>query len=86
MKHFDWDVAKNERLVKERNISFEEVIFYIEKGHLLDIIEHPNKEKYKDQKMYVIQINDYAYLVPFVEVQVTRPLKMKPIEKRVSGW
>ena len=51
----------------ERQVSFEDVVFYIEKGFLLDVLEHPNQEKYKGQKIFVIQIDDYVYLVPFVE-------------------
>ncbi|MGZ9164258.1 MAG: toxin, partial [Anaerolineales bacterium] len=47
--------------------SFEDVVFYIELGFLLDVLEHPNQEKYKGQKIFVVQIDDYAYLVPFVE-------------------
>ena len=67
MKHYDWDIRKNEKLVKERNISFEEVVFLIEKGYLLDIVEHPNETKYKNQKIYIVDINDYIFLVPFIE-------------------
>lgn len=67
MKYFSWNDEKNEQLKKERNISFEEVVFYIERGNLLDIVEHPNQEKYRGQRMFVVNIEEYAYLVPFVE-------------------
>ena len=67
MKYFSWNIDKNKQLQEERNISFEEVVFYIEKGLLLDIVEHPNQEKYSGQKIFIININEYAYLVPFVE-------------------
>ena len=67
MKYFSWNEEKNELLKSERKISFEDVVFYIEQGFLLDVLEHPNQEKYKGQKMFVVQIEDYAYLVPFVE-------------------
>lgn len=67
VKYFNWDDTKNEKLKKERDISFEEIVFYIEKGRVLDIIENPNDRKYLDQLMYVVQVNDYVYLVPFVE-------------------
>jgi len=60
MKYFDWDPEKNERLIKERGISFEEVLIAIEGGYLLDIVEHPNKAKYPGQKVFVVQIEDYA--------------------------
>lgn len=67
MKYFDGDEDKNEWLKKERNISFEIIISLIEMGNLLDILEHPNKEKYKDQKIFVIEYDNYAYLIPFIE-------------------
>ena len=67
MKYYSWNNEKNRRLATERNVSFEEVVFYIEKGQLLDIVEHPNPEKYKGQRVFIVNINDYAYLVPFVE-------------------
>jgi uncharacterized DUF497 family protein len=67
MKYFSWDSEKNEKLKAERNISFEEIVFYIERGQILDILEHPNKKKYPTQFIFVIQVEDYVYLVPFVE-------------------
>jgi uncharacterized DUF497 family protein len=67
MKYFSWNTDKNKQLQDERYISFEEVVFYIERGFLLDIVEHPNQIKYSRQKIFIVNINDYAYLVPFVE-------------------
>jgi len=67
MKYFSWNNEKNQLLKAERNISFEEVVFYIEKEQVLDIVEHPNQEKYKGQRIFIVDINNYAYLVPFVE-------------------
>ncbi len=67
MKYFSWNNEKNQLLKSERNISFEDVVFHIEKKHVLDIVEHPNQEKYKGQKIFIINIDNYAYLVPFVE-------------------
>ena len=59
----------------ERGVSFEEIVFAIENGKVLDIIEHPNAAKYRNQKMYIVEWNDYAYLVPFVEDRETVFLK-----------
>jgi hypothetical protein len=67
MKYFSWSEEKNEVLKEERQVSFEDVVFYIEQGFLLDVLEHPNQEKYKGQKIFVVQIEDYVYLVPFIE-------------------
>ena len=67
MKYFSWSEEKNELLREERQISFEDVVFYIEQGFLLDVLEHPNQEKYKGQKIFVVQMDEYVYLVPFIE-------------------
>tara|TARA_B100000959_G_scaffold247731_1_gene274221 strand:+ start:956 stop:1237 length:282 start_codon:yes stop_codon:yes gene_type:complete len=67
MKYFTWNEEKNEKLKTGRNISFEEVVFYIERGQLLDILEHSGRKKYQRQKIFVVQIDSYAYLVPFIE-------------------
>ncbi len=67
MKTFNWNHEKNEILKQERDISFEEIVFCIENGFLIDIIEHPNQEKYRGQKIYAVNFNEYVYLVPFAE-------------------
>ncbi|MEW6031054.1 MAG: BrnT family toxin [Chloroflexota bacterium] len=67
MKYFSWNEEKNELLKTERGLSFEEVVFYIDMGFLLDVLEHPNQEEYQGQKIFVVQIEEYVYLVPFVE-------------------
>jgi len=67
MKYFDWNEEKNELLKKDRGISFEIIVSQIEMGNLLAVIEHPNSGKYGDQQIYVVEYENYAYLVPFVE-------------------
>jgi uncharacterized DUF497 family protein len=67
MKTFSWNDEKNALLKAERQVSFEEIVLYIEMGGLLDVLEHPNQEKYKGQKVFVVQVDDYVYLVPFIE-------------------
>jgi len=67
MDYYAWNSEKNEELIKERGISFERVIYHIEKQEVLDIIKHPNTSKYPNQRMFIINIDNYAYLVPFVE-------------------
>jgi uncharacterized DUF497 family protein len=69
MKFFSWNYEKNQLLIAGRNISFEEVIFNIERGNILNIVEHPNQERYKGQRIFIVNINEYAYLVPFVETE-----------------
>lgn len=67
MKVFNWNVDKNEKLKLERNISFEEIILAINNGYLVDVYYHPNQKDYPNQKIYTVNINDFIYLVPFVE-------------------
>lgn len=67
MKRFSWNEEKNERLKQERQISFEDIVFSIGMGSLLDVLEHPNQEKYQDQRIFVVLVDEYVYLVPFME-------------------
>jgi|JI6StandDraft_1071083.scaffolds.fasta_scaffold300514_1 hypothetical protein len=65
-QQYDFSADKNNWLKEKRNISFEEVILAINEGHLIEVIEHPNQDKYAGQKIYVIDMDDYICLVPFV--------------------
>lgn len=65
MKYFDWSAEKNKKLIKERGVSFEMCLVQIEQGNVLDIIK--NKTPYEHQSVYVIEIEEYIYYVPFVE-------------------
>ncbi|CRI66625.1 conserved hypothetical protein [Thiocapsa sp. KS1] len=67
MKTFAWSSEKNDLLKSERGISFEEIVLNIQLGNEVDIFEHPNQERYPGQKISVVLVEEYAYLVPFVE-------------------
>lgn len=69
MRHFTWNPDKNEWLKRERGISFEEVVFHIEAGDEVDVFEHPNQGRYPGQKISVVLVEGYAYLVPYVETE-----------------
>lgn len=75
MKPINWDSDKNRKLIEERNISFESVIFSLQSGGLLDDMVHPNKDKYPQQRIFVVSIDEYVYLVPYVETEVEIFLK-----------
>jgi len=67
MKVFRWDNEKNEWLKKKRRVSFEQVVILMERENVFETIEHPNQDKYPDQKIAIVKIGDYAYLVPYVQ-------------------
>ncbi len=67
VKRFNWNSEKNEQLRTNRGISFEDILFHIENGDVLDILQHPNQEKYGGQRIFVVEVNEYVHLVPFVE-------------------
>jgi len=66
-KRYNWSEEKNILLQKERNISFEVVVQNLQDGNVIDIYEHPNRDKYPNQKLVEVLINDYIWVVAFVE-------------------
>jgi uncharacterized DUF497 family protein len=67
MKPFAWSHEKNEQLLAARGLCFEAVIVAIEAGDLLDVREHPNPQRYPEQRILILLLNDYVHLVPFIE-------------------
>ncbi|MEJ2576614.1 MAG: BrnT family toxin [Gammaproteobacteria bacterium] len=67
MKTFAWNAEKNERLTSERGVSFEDIVLNILLGNEVDIFEHPDQDRYPGQRISVVLVEGYAYLVPFVE-------------------
>ena len=63
---FSWNEKKNTLLKAERNISFEDILMALQEGNLLEIIPNPS-QNYPEQKCLVVNINHYAYLVPYIE-------------------
>lgn len=59
--------GKNALLIHKRNISFEQILYEISNDRIIDIVAHPNPEKYPNQKIMIFNIQDYIYCVPFVE-------------------
>ena len=66
MKIFKWNTEKNELLEKERGITFEEIVRIIDSGAKVIEVEHPNKKKYPNQNILIVDVDGYAYMVPFV--------------------
>ncbi|KKU87956.1 MAG: hypothetical protein UY17_C0005G0010 [Candidatus Beckwithbacteria bacterium GW2011_GWC2_47_9] len=62
-----WNEEKNKLLKKTRKIGFEKIERAIAKKQILDIFPHPNKKRYINQKIMLVNIKNYIYAVPFIE-------------------
>jgi predicted DNA binding CopG/RHH family protein len=90
VKNFAWNPEKNEWLKRERGIAFEDVVFHIEAGDEIDVFEHPNQKKFPGQKISVVLIEGYAWLVPMnkLDLEETEILEayetgnLRPIKNR----
>jgi uncharacterized DUF497 family protein len=67
---FDWDDEKDEWLRRERGLGFEDILFHIQAGDLLLTAEHPNQKRYPGQKIMYVKVDDYIWMVPFVEGKI----------------
>lgn len=67
MKYYDWSEEKNNKLKAEREIGFEDIVVAIDEGGLRDILIRPDSGQYPNQKIFIVAVSGYAYLVPFVE-------------------
>lgn len=64
---YSWDSDKNNLLKQTRGIGFEDIVEAIDGGGILDVYEHPNQDKYPNQKIFVVSALGYTYLVPYVK-------------------
>ena len=69
IKIYNWNAEKNQLLLKERGISFERIVFEISLGNELDVVLHPNQEKYPGQLISMVQVDGYVCAVPFIETK-----------------
>lgn len=69
MKDHNWNSRKNLSLIEERGVGFEDVIVALDTGGLLDVRSHPNQDRYLGQSIYFVRIDEYVYLVPYVETE-----------------
>ena len=84
---FDWNPEKNEWLKQNRNISFEQVIFHLSRGDVWKVADHPDQEKYPDQKIYFVIIDNYVFMVPHVIQRDTIFLKtIIPTRKATKAY
>ncbi len=65
--NYSWDLEKNKFLKEDRGVCFEDVVTQIFENNVLDIIKHPNSDKYPNQSMYIVRLQNYVHMVPFVK-------------------
>jgi hypothetical protein len=65
--YYEFNSEKNVALLEDRGICFEDIIALINANKILDIIGHPNQIKYPGQKIYIVDVDGYCYLVPYVK-------------------
>jgi len=75
MSDFDWSDEKNETLERTRGVCFEDALIYIQNNGVLDVVRHPNRERYPDQNIMVLNADGYIWLVPYVKQKGVRFLK-----------
>ena len=63
---YEWNPEKNEKLKRERSISFEQIVFHLSQGDIWKTADHPDQKNYPGQRIYFVIAEDYIYLVPFV--------------------
>jgi uncharacterized DUF497 family protein len=85
VKLFDWSLGKNEELKAQRNISFEDIVFSISRDGLVDILEHPDQQRYPGQRIFIVNVDDYAYIVPFTEDEKVIFLKTIIPSRKMTG-
>ena len=74
MRRNNWNPEKNEILKQKRGIGFEDIVVAILENRILDVVRHPQKNR-SSQKYLIVEINEYAYVVPFVETEEERFFK-----------
>jgi hypothetical protein len=87
MKLFDWITEKNEWLRRVRGVTFEEIVYHIQSGDLLDVIEPFRPSRHPGHRIFVVNVEGYVCLAPFVESEETIFLKtIIPSRKRTKRY
>ena len=69
MPNINWSEEKNNLLKTTRDVGFEEVRKIIKLKHVLADIPHHNQDKYPNQRIFILKIHEYVYLVPYIKVK-----------------
>lgn len=88
-KEIRWSEVKNQLLIMQRKLAFEDVLDVLERGEVLGVMQHPNREKYPHQRIFVVELKGYVCYVPFVESETELFLKTiipsRKLHKELTG-
>jgi len=65
-KKYSYNSEKNALVLAKREISLEKIVDEIVNGNAVDIKKHPNQEKYPNQELIYVVIDEKLYIVPCV--------------------
>jgi len=63
---YEWNPEKNDKLKRERKISFEQIVFHMSQGDIWKTADHPDQTNHPGQRIYFVIVEEYVYMVPFV--------------------
>ncbi len=63
---YEWNPEKNDALKRDRNISFEKIVFHLSQGDVWKTASHPNQDHYPGQQLYFVNVEGYIHIVPHV--------------------
>lgn len=75
---FRFDEEKNQMLKATRGVGFDDVLQHIRNGYLLGERKHPSPSR-ANQRIYIVRIGNYAYVVPFVINQNMQEIFLKTV-------
>ena len=85
MKYFARNNEKSESLKRQPGVSFEDIVFHIQREDLLDVLEHLNQQRYPGQRIFILNMDDYVLLVPFVESSTEIFLKTIILSRKATN-
>ena len=87
--NFKWNLEKNKSLIKDRGVCFEDVVTTIYEDKIIDTIKHPNKDKYPDQSIHIVELMGYVCMVPYVknndEIYLKTIIPSRKMHKHYKG-
>ena len=69
MKPIRFNKDKDKVLKEKRGIGFKDVIKEMGAGKIVTVRKHPNTKKFPSQKIMLINIKNYIFVIPYIETE-----------------